>query len=318
MESTQVIQGLGSRRRVSLAQIVAHFSLEVVTTSGVDLTARKVSSSELNRPGLQWAGYTEHFPNSQVQIIGRAEVGYLLSLPEADRVGRMSMFAQHGVPAVIVTHDLVISRWAVEIAEESGVPMFRTSQPTTDFAAQLVWFLALELAPRRIMHAGLIDVAGEGVLIMGQSGIGKSETALELVRRGHRLVADDTVEVRRPSEGDLVGRAPGLVRHFMEVKGIGIVNLRLMFGVGSVKATSDVSMVVSLQQLDPTHDYSLEPDRMDILGVELPLVTIPVRPGRNASILIETAAMDQRAHRLLRPHRDDPRVPSSEVFGRLA
>ncbi len=313
-----MIQGIGARRRVSLAAVVEHFSLEVITAAGVDLAQRKVSTADLNRPGLQWAGYTEHFPRSQIQIIGRAEIGYLLSLPETERVGRLALFAQHGVPAAILTHDLEITDWAVRIAEQSGVPLLRTDAPTTDFAAQLAWFLALELAPRRIMHAGLIDVAGEGVLILGESGIGKSETALELVRRGHRLVADDTVEVRRPSDRDLVGRAPGRVRHFMEVKGIGIVNLRLMFGIGSVKATSDINMVVSLQMLDPERDYSLEPDRMDILGVELPLVTIPVRPGRNPSMLVESAAMDQRAHRLLRPERDDPRGPSSEMFGRLA
>ncbi len=313
-----MMQGIGARRRVSLAAIVEHFSLEVITRAGVDLQQRKVATADLNRPGLQWAGYTEHFPRSQIQIIGRAEIGYLLSLPESERVGRLALFAQHRVPAAILTHDLEITDWAVRIAEDSGVPLLRTHHPTTDFAAQLAWFLALELAPRRIMHAGLIDVAGEGVLILGESGIGKSETALELVRRGHRLVADDTVEVRRPSDRDLVGRAPGLVRHFMEVKGIGIVNLRLMFGIGSVKATSDINMVVSLQMLDPERDYSLEPDRMDILGVELPLVTIPVRPGRNPSMLIESAAMDQRAHRLLRPERSDPRGPSSEMFGRLA
>ena len=161
-------------------------------------------------------------------------------------------------------------------------------------------------------------MAGEGVLILGRSGVGKSETALELIRRGHRLVADDTVEIRRPSDRDLVGRAPGRVRHFMEVKGIGIVNLRLMYGIGSVKATSELSLVVALEMLDPERDYSLAPDRMELLGVELPMVTIPVRPGRNTAILIETAAMDQRARRLLRPDRDDPRGPTSEVFGRLA
>lgn len=318
MDSTQVIRGLAPMRGVSLAQIVRHFSLEVVTAAGVDLDSRKVSSADLNRPGLQWAGYEEHFPGVQIQIIGRAEIGYLLSLPREQRRDRLVQFAEQSVPATVLTHDLVVSPWAVEMADEFGVPLFRTPLPTTEFAAQLAWFLALELAPREVLHAGLVDVAGEGVLILGQSGIGKSETALELVRRGHRLVADDTVEVRRPSDRDLVGRAPGRVRHFMEIKGIGIVNLRLMFGVGSVKATSEISLVVTLQPLDPQHDYSLEPDRMEILGVELPLVTIPIRPGRNAAVLIETAAMDQRAHRLLRPETTDPRGPSSEVFGRLA
>ena len=318
MDSTQVIRGLQPLRGVPLADIVAHFSLEVVTDAGVDLAGRLVTTPDLNRPGLQWAGYSEQFPSSQVQIVGRAEVGYLLTLPEDERWERLAQFARVGVPAAILTNDLPATDGSVALSERYGIPLLRTSQATTEFASQLTWFLALELAPREVLHAGLLDVAGEGVLILGRSGIGKSETALELVRRGHRLVADDTVEVRRPSDRDLVGRAPGLVRHFMEIKGIGIVNLRLMFGIGSVKATSEISLVVSLEPLDPERDYSLEPDRMEILGVQLPLVTIPVRPGRNTAILIETAAMEQRAHRLLRPSLSDPRGPSSEVFGRLA
>lgn len=318
MDSTQVIQGVKPMRGVPLRDIVDHFSLEVVTDAGVDMGARMVTTPDLNRPGLQWAGYSEQYPSSQMQIVGRAEVGYLLTLPEEERWERLSEFARVGVPAAVLTNDLPVTDGAVRLADEFGIPILRTPLATTEFAAQLTWFLALELAPREVLHAGLLDVAGEGVLILGRSGIGKSETALELVRRGHRLVADDTVEVRRPSDRDLVGRAPGLVRHFMEIKGIGIVNLRLMFGIGSVKATSEISLVVSLEPLDPERDYSLEPDRMEILGVQLPLVTIPVRPGRNTAILIETAAMDQRARRLLRPSLSDPRGPSSEVFGRLA
>ena len=318
MDSTQVIRGLKTLRGVPLADVVEHFSLDVITDAGVDMTTRMVTTSDLNRPGLQWAGYSEMFPNSQIQIVGRAEVGYLLTLPEHERWERLAQFARLGVPAAILTNNLPVTKGSLELADTFGIPLLRTPQPTTEFAAQLTWFLALELAPREVLHAGLLDVAGEGVLILGRSGIGKSETALELIRRGHRLVADDTVEVRRPSDRDLVGRAPGLVRHFMEIKGIGIVNLRLMFGIGSVKATSEISLVVSLLPLDPERDYSLEPDRMEILGVELPLVTIPVRPGRNTAILIETAAMEQRATRLLRPSRSDPRGPSSEVFGRLA
>lgn len=318
MDSTQVIRGLKPMPGVPLGRIVEHFALEVITDAGVDMGARMVTTADLNRPGLQWAGYSEQFPSAQIQIVGRAEVGYLLTLPEPERFERLAQFARVGVPAAILTNDLPITDGTVALANEFAIPVLRTPQATTEFAAQLNWFLALELAPREVLHAGLLDVAGEGVLILGRSGIGKSETALELVRRGHRLVADDTVEVRRPSDRDLVGRAPGLVRHFMEIKGIGIVNLRLMFGIGSVKATSEIGLVVSLEPLDPERDYSQEPDRMEILGVTLPLVTIPVRPGRNTAILIETAAMEQRAHRLLRPSISDPRGPSSEVFGRMA
>ncbi|MGB7983233.1 MAG: HPr(Ser) kinase/phosphatase [Candidatus Nanopelagicales bacterium] len=318
MDSTQVIRGLASMRAVPLAEVIEHFRLEVMSDAGVDLSTRMVTTADLNRPGLQWAGYSEQFPGAQIQIVGRAEIGFLLSLSEAERWERLAQFARLGVPAAIMTHGLPVTDAALRLAVEYRTPLLRTSLPTTEFAAQLSWFLALGLAPREVLHAGLVDVAGEGVLILGRSGIGKSETALELIRRGHRLVADDTVEVRRPSDRDLLGRAPGRVRHFMEIKGIGIVNLRLMYGVGSVKATSELTMVVALEPFDPARDYALTPDRMEILGVALPLVTIPVLPGRNAAVLVETAAMDQRARRLLRPDADGLSGPNSELFGRLA
>ncbi len=318
MDSTQVIRGLASMRAVALSEVIEHFGLEVITDGGVDLSARMVTTADLNRPGLQWAGYSDHFPRAQIQVIGRAEGGFLLSLSEAARFERLAQFARLGVPAAIVTHGLSVTPDAPELADEYHTPLLRTSLATTEFAAQLSWFLALGLAPREVLHAGLVDVAGEGVLILGRSGIGKSETALELIRRGHRLVADDTVEVRRPSDRDLLGRAPGRVRHFMEIKGIGIVNLRLMYGVGSVKATSEITLVVALEPFDPDRDYKQAPDRMEILDVEVPLVTIPVLPGRNAAVLIETAALQLRARRFLGPSTDAPSVPNSEVFGRLA
>ena len=212
---------------------------------------------------------------------------------------------------------LPVVQRGIDMAQEYQIPILRTTAQTTDFASQVNWFLAMELAPRVILHAGLIDVAGEGVLILGRSGIGKSEAALELIRRGHRLIADDTVEVRRPSEHELIGRAPDRMRYFMEIKGIGIVNLRLLYGIGSVKANADLSIVVSLEHLTPDRDFSKEPDRTEILGVTLPLVTIPVRPGRNTAVLIETAAMDIRARRLAHHggDRSDARLHMLESLG---
>lgn len=286
---------------VPLSTLVEQFDLEVLTAAGVDLAQRLVTTSKVNRPGLQWAGYSEHFPTTRIQLIGRAELGYLMSLDREVRFARLEQYAQLGMPAVVIARGLNFDRRALEIADGYGIPVLRTSATTTDFASELSWYLALELAPRIVIHAGLVDVAGEGVLILGRPGIGKSETALELIRRGHRLIADDTVEIRRPTEHELIGRAPGLVRSFMEVKGIGIVNLRLMYGIGAVKATGDVSIVVSLRWVDEEQDFSHLPDRMDLLGVSVPMVTIPVRPGRNAAVLIETAAMDIRARRMLRP-----------------
>jgi HPr kinase/phosphorylase len=263
-----------------------------------------VTTPEVNRPGRQWAGYSEHFPTSRIQLVGSDDSAYVMTLTEDVRAARIEQYAQLGMPAVIVADGLQISSEAIGIAQSYGIPILRTSEPATEFGNELAWYLALELAPRVLMHAGLVDVAGEGVLIVGEPGIGKSETALELIRRGHRLIADDTVEVRRPTEHDLIGRAPGRVRSFMEVKGIGIVNLRLMYGIGSVKATGDLSLVVSLRWIDGVRDFTQQPDRMDILGVNVPMVTIPVRPGRNTAVLVETAAMDIRARRMLRPESD--------------
>ena len=292
---------LATPEGVPLSSLVEQFDLEVLTEAGADLTQRLVTTSKVNRPGLQWAGYSEHFPTSRLQLIGRSELGYLLSLDEAVRFAGLEQYAQLGMPAVVVARGLDFDRRALEIADSYGIPVLRTPAHTTDFASELSWYLALELAPRMVIHAGMVDVAGEGVLILGRPGIGKSETALELIRRGHRLIADDTVEIRRPTEHELIGRAPGRVRSFMEVKGIGIVNLRLMYGIGSVKATGDVSIVVALRWVDEERDFSNLPDRMDLLGVSVPMVTIPVRPGRNSAVLIETAAMDIRARRMLRP-----------------
>lgn len=289
---------------VPLSELVANLDLEVVTDGGVDLRTRVVTSPVVNRPGLQWAGYSEQFPTSRLQLIGKAEFRYLDGLAENVRWARLEQYAQLGMSAVVLAWGLPFDERGIEVAHAYGIPVLRSPLPSNEIARALSWFLSLELAPRSVMHAGLVDVAGEGVLILGKSGIGKSEAALELIRRGHRLVADDTVEVRRLTEHELIGRAPGRTRHFMEIKGIGIVNLRLMYGVGSVKAAAELTMVVSLEYMDPGRDFSEEPDTTEVLGVTLPLVTIPVRPGRNTAILIETAAMDVRAERLLRTRPD--------------
>lgn len=286
---------------VAVSRIVRRFDLEVLTDAGLDLDARVVTSARVNRPGLQWAGYSEHFPTDRVQVIGRREVGYLLSLPERVRLTRLEQYAQLGMPAVILARGYELPWGSAELAEVYEVPVLRTPESASEISRALERFLAMELAPRVVLHAGLVEVAGEGVLIRGRSGIGKSETALELIRRGHRLIADDTVEVRRPTQYELIGMAPGRMRHFMEVKGIGIVNLRMMYGVGAVRSAGDLSLVVALEPEDPARDFRLEPDSVEILGMHLPLITIPMHPGRNAAVIIEAAAMDVRARRLLRP-----------------
>jgi HPr kinase/phosphorylase len=289
---------------VALSAVVARFDLEVVTDAGVDLAARLVTAPKVNRPGLQWAGYSEHFPVDRIQLVGRTELEFLEHLDEDVRDQRLEQYAQLGMPAVVVAHGIPVRRRALRLAGTYGIPILRSQMATSELAGQLDWFLAMELAPRAVLHGGLVDVAGEGVLILGESGVGKSETALELVHRGHLLIADDTVEVRRPTDHDLIGRGPGRQRAFMEVKGIGIVNVRLMYGVGSVKPSVQVTLVVRLVHLDPDRDYAAEPEHLDVLGVPLPLVTIPMRPGRNAAVLIETAASNVRARRTLGPRAD--------------
>jgi len=298
---------------VALSAIVTHLQLEVVTDAGVDLTRRMITTAQINRPGLQWAEYSDDFPSTAIQVIGEAELVQLGALPEDVLYDRLEQYAQLGAPGVVLTHDHQVDDRLVELAQRYATPILRSPLSTAEVMSALSWFLSLALAPRAILHAGLVDVAGEGVLILGPSGIGKSETALELIRRGHRLIADDTVEVRRPSEHDLIGRAPGRMRYLMEVKGIGIVNLRMMYGVGSVKAAADISMVVSLEREDPDREQSFPPGTTEILDVTLPLVTIPVRPGRNTAILIETAAMNIRAQRLLRPRGDVNSRPDARV-----
>lgn len=282
---------------VPLARVIERFDLEVLSDGGVDLSTRMVHEAKVNRPGLQWAGYSEHFPAQRIQLIGRGEAGYLSSLDEEVGLARLEQYAQLDPLAVILAHGLQAEKEFIQLAQRYSIPLLRTPMATTQLATRLRWFLAMELAPRAVLHAGLVDVSGEGVLILGPSGIGKSETALELIRRGHRLVADDTVEVRRPTEHDLIGIAPARMRYLMEVKGIGIVNLRQMYGVGSVKASGDLSLVVQLQRPEPgTPAPPL--GEMELLGIELPLITIPVQPGRGTAILIESAAMRIRAGRL--------------------
>lgn len=314
----QAAQSPRRPRGVPLAAIVDYFHLEVLTAAGLDLRTRLVTRASVNRPGTQWSDLAEDFPRRRIQLFGARELAYLGRMMPADREARLREFAALDVPAVIIAQGQPISRRAIQLAEEASIPVLRTAMSSRDFAGDLNWFLQLELAPRVVLHAGLVEVTGEGVLILGRSGIGKTETALELVRRGHRLIADDTVEVRRPTEHDLIGRAPGRMRHFMELKGIGIVNIRLMYGIGAVKSSGDIGMVVSLVPEDPGLDVGAEPGQYDLLGVDLPLITIPLRPGRNAAILIEAAATGRRARRLAGASGHDSRFEyRAETFGRL-
>ncbi len=307
---------------VALEAIVEHFSLDVVTAAGKQLAECRVHTAELNGPGLEWSGRTAITTGPGLLLIG-SDLGNLLwDLPEEEARRQLTSYAATGFVAGIFTWGQDVPEWAVALAEPLGMPLLRTALSTRVFAPALATYLELELAPRVTLHAGLVDVHGEGVLILGRSGVGKSETALELIRRGHRMVADDTVEVRRLSDQDLIGRAPELVRHFMEIKGIGIVNLRRMYGIGAVRPSGDISLVVALEPWDPARDFAqidpstAEESTIDLLGVQVPVLTIPVKPGRNSALLIELAATSHRKERLQGSTRGG--VESAlDLYGRL-
>ena len=285
---------------VPLTKIIKEFSLECIYTPD-NLSELVISSTEVNRPGLQMAGYFKFFDNTRVQIIGKAEESYLENLDSQDATARMrDLFAQNP-SAVVVCRNLEIPQSYAELAKDYGVPLFRTEASTSSFSAALIAFLNLNLAPRITRHGVLVEVYGEGILLLGESGVGKSETAIELVKRGHRLIADDAVEIRRVSDKSLVGTAPDNIRHFIELRGIGIINASRIFGAGAVKLTEKIDLVINIEQWDVNKAYDrmgLEKQTTNILDLEIPSLTIPVKPGRNLAVIIEVAAMNNRQKKL--------------------
>ncbi|MBE6786968.1 MAG: HPr(Ser) kinase/phosphatase [Ruminococcaceae bacterium] len=285
---------------VSLTKVIKEFSLETLYAPN-NLEELVISSNEVNRPGLQMAGYFEFFDEKRIQIIGKAEESYLENLPKSEADMRLKELFAHKPSAVVVCRDLEIGEKFVEFAREFSVPLFKTGVSTSSFASALIAFLNLNLAPRVTRHGVLVEVYGEGILLLGESGVGKSETAIELVKRGHRLIADDAVEIRRVSDKSLVGTAPDNIRHFIELRGIGIINASRIFGAGAVKLTEKIDLIINIEQWDVNKAYDrmgLERQTTDILGLEIPSLTIPVKPGRNLAVIIEVAAMNNRQKKL--------------------
>ncbi len=260
-----------------------------------------VSCSDVNRPGLALSGFFEYFDSDRIQILGKSEYGYLEDQEPAIRRGRMEELARHRPPAIVITRGLEVLPELRESCEENGVPLLRTPDITSAFMASLIAYLNVQLAPRITRHGVFVEVYGEGILLVGDSGVGKSETAIELVKRGHRLIADDAVEIRRVSSKTLVGSAPENIRHFIELRGIGIINARRIFGMGAVKVTEKIDMVIQLEQWDNDKVYDrmgLDNEYADILGIKVPMLTIPVKPGRNLAIIIEVASMNSRQKKM--------------------
>ncbi len=285
---------------VALSRIIKEFSLEILSLEG-SADEIMISSAEINRPGLQMAGYFEFFDEKRIQIIGKSEESFLERFTEEKAEKRLREFFSRKPSAVVICRDLKISDLYIEIAKEFGVPLLRSKESTSDFTAALIAFLSLHLAPRVTRHGVLVEVYGEGILLLGESGVGKSETAIELVKRGHRLIADDAVEIRRVSSKSLVGTAPDNIRHFIELRGIGIINASRIFGAGSVKLTEKIDLVINLEQWDVNKVYDrmgLDNQTTEILDLPIPSLTIPVKPGRNLAVIIEVAAMNSRQKKL--------------------
>lgn len=285
---------------VPLSQIAEALNLtEVYVAENYKET--NISTVEINRPGLELTGYLEFFDNKRIQVLGNTEFSYLGRYgPEAQKMVIDSIFS-FGPPAVIICRDIEPSNAILESAKLHKVSIFSTPQSTSDLTASLVQYLNKELAPRITRHGVLVEVYGEGCLLTGDSGVGKSETAIELIKRGHRLVADDAVEIRRTAQTTLYGQSPENIRHFIELRGIGIINARKLFGMGAIKLQEKIDMVINLEQWDSSKVYDrmgLDNEYMKILGVEVPTLTIPIKPGRNLAVIIEVAAMNNRQKKM--------------------
>ncbi|MBR5140535.1 MAG: HPr(Ser) kinase/phosphatase [Clostridia bacterium] len=285
---------------VSLAKVIEKFNLETIYLPTLPEQII-VKCDRVNRPGLQMVGFYDHYENDRIQIIGKVENLFISQMDPEEKGRRLEDFFRSKPVALIVTSSIEIDPRTIDIAEKYGVPLLRTAERTSSFMAALISFLNVELGPRITRHGVLVEVYGEGILLLGDSGVGKSETAIELVKRGHRLIADDAVEIKKVSATTLVGRAPDIIRHYVELRGIGIVDVRRLFGMGAVKETEKIDLVINLENWQQGKMYDrlgLESTTVDILGINVPSILLPVCPGRNLSVVIEVAAMNNRQKRM--------------------
>ena len=285
---------------VKLTKVIKEFALEALYLPG-DGDDINITCSRVNRPGLQIVGFYDYYEQARLQIIGKVENMYLSKMKKKERLERLDDFFKTQPAGVIYTSSLPVDKDVIELAEKHRVPLLRTTKSTSDFMAALIAFLNIELGPRITRHGVLVEVYGEGILLLGDSGVGKSETAIELLKRGHRLIADDAVEIKRVSATTLIGRAPEIIRHYVELRGIGIVDVRRLFGMGAVKESEKIDLIINLEtwQEDKMYDrLGLDAQTTNILGIEIPSIVIPVSPGRNLSVVIEVAAMNNRQKKM--------------------
>ncbi len=285
---------------VELGKIVSEFKLEPVYTFE-KYEKIKIVTNELNRPGLQIAGFFDYFYNNRIQVMGRVEFSYLEKMSGEERSASLERLFEKKIPCVIITRNIDVPPEMLEVAEKYNTPVLRTDVTTSRFISALIAFLNVELAPRQTMHGVLVEVYGEGILLLGDSGVGKSEAAIELVKRGHRLVADDAVEIKRVSDISLLGSAPDVIRHFVELRGIGIVDVKMIFGIGAVKNVEKIDFIINLELWQDKKQYDrlgLTTEYTEILGINIPSITVPVKPGRNLAVVIEVAAMNNRQKKM--------------------
>jgi HPr kinase/phosphorylase len=289
-----------SKFTVELSKIVDEFSLESIYMPD-NPEKILIKSIDVNRPGLQLGGFFDYFDNERIQIIGLTEISFLKRFVDDKRRMALDKLMSRHPPALVICRELELFPEIVELAQTYKVPVLRTSEATSSFMSGLISYLNVQLAPRITRHGVLVEVYGEGILLLGESGVGKSETAIELVKRGHRLIADDAVEIRRVSSKTLVGSSPENIRHFVELRGVGIINARRIFGMGAVKITEKVDMAIHLEVWDSNKIYDRlgeDNEQTKILGINVPSLTIPVKPGRNLAIIIEVAAMNNRQKKM--------------------
>jgi len=283
-----------------LTSIISQLELTNYTEK-MDITDRMIETKDVNRPALQLNGFYEHFEKDRIQIIGNVEVAYLSQKPEEEKRKIWEKFFSTGIPAVVFARDFRPKDYILELAYKYEVPILGTDNATSAFMAEIIVYLSEALAPMKTVHGVLVDVYGEGLLIIGESGIGKSEAALELVRRGHRLVADDVVEIRKPNEHELIGTAPATTKHLIELRGIGIIDVKSLYGVECVEEKQSIDLVIRLQEWKQEQEYDrlgLTDEYMDILGTQVICHSLPIRPGRNLAVICETAAVNHRQKKM--------------------
>lgn len=283
-----------------LSKIVDRFNLETVCCEN-EIENIMITQMDVNRPGLPIAGFFDYFDSHRIQVFGKVEYTYFSQLDCNKKAMAMEELFSRKIPAMVVSRGLDVFPEMIEAAEKYRVPVFRTHESTSRFMSALINYLNVELGQRITRHGVLVEVYGEGVLILGESGVGKSETAIELVKRGHRLVADDAVEIKKVSAISLVGTAPEIIRHFVELRGIGIIDVQKIFGMGAVKASEKIDLIINIEQWEKNKKYDrlgLNTEYTEILGIKIPSITIPVKPGRNLAVIVEVAAMNNRQKRM--------------------